>query len=200
MNLVEYVFRAARESERWSRPAILCGDASLTYEQLFQQVKKFGAALKTLGVKPGDRVAIVAADCTEFIVAFLGTVAVGSVAVPVSTLMSPHELGYVLGHCGARAVVVTHDQLDKLQGVRRNLSRLKSVLLIEGEGEGATSFVDALAHADEAQIEPLDDDTLAFILDTSGSTGQPKGAMAHAPQFALHGRDLLQTSPSSRAR
>ncbi|HYH86601.1 MAG TPA: benzoate-CoA ligase family protein [Pyrinomonadaceae bacterium] len=177
MNLVEYVFRGARESGRDQRPAILCEDRQLTYEQLLRQVKKFGGALKSLGVGPGDRVAIVAADCPEFVAAFLGTLAVGAVAVPASTLMSPQEMQYVLDHSGARAAVVTSEQLGKLQGIRRNLPRLESVLLVGGEGEGTKGFVETLAGADESEIEPLDDDTLAFILYTSGSTGRPKGAM-----------------------
>jgi benzoate-CoA ligase family protein len=177
VNLVKYVFREARESGRGQRPAILCEDAQLTYAQLFTQVKKFGGALKTLGVEPGDRVAIVAADCPEFVAAFLGTAAVGSVAVPAGTLLSPRELEYVLNHSGARAAVITSDQLAKLRSIRRDLPRLESVLVVGGEDEGATNFGEAVARADEAKVEPLDDETLAFILYTSGSTGRPKGVM-----------------------
>ena len=202
MNLVEYVFRAANESRRLSRPAVLCDDAQLTYEQLLRQAKKCGGALKSLGVKPGDRVAIVAADCPEFIAAFLGTLAVGSVAVPASTLMSPQEMLYVLEHCGARTAVITSEQLGKLQGIRRYLPRLENVLLIGGEGEGAKSFAEALARADEADIEPLDDNTLAFILYTSGSTGQPKGAMhthRNLPYTVeTYCKHVLQVAPEDR--
>jgi benzoate-CoA ligase len=202
VNLVEYVFRSAQESRSWSRPAILCEDRQLTYEQLLQQVRKFGGALKSLGVKPGDRVAIVAADCPEFVSAFLGTLAVGSVAVPASTLMSPHEFEYVLDHSGARALVITSDQLSKLQSVRRNLPRLESVLCVDGESEGVSGFVETLARADEAEVEPLDDDTLAFILYTSGSTGRPKGAMhthRNLPYTVeTYCKQILQVAPEDR--
>ncbi|MDQ5836342.1 MAG: AMP-binding protein, partial [Acidobacteriota bacterium] len=130
MNLVEYVFGAARELNRWDEAAILCDERRLSYAQLFGSVKKFGGALRALGVRRGERVALVAADCPEFVASFLGAAAVGAVAVPLSTMLSATELGYVLGHCGARAAVVTPEQLGKLREVRRSLPQLETVLLV----------------------------------------------------------------------
>ncbi|HEV3469656.1 MAG TPA: benzoate-CoA ligase family protein [Pyrinomonadaceae bacterium] len=202
MNLVEYVFRAARNSDGWSRPAILYEDQRLTYEQLFRLVKKFAGALRAVGVGPGDAVAIAAADCPEFVISFLGAAAAGSVAVPVSTMASPAELEHILGHCGARAVVITPDQAGKLQSVRGNLRRLETVLLVGGEGEGARSFGDAVTGAPEAEVEPVGDEATAFILYTSGSTGRPKGAV-HVHRnlpFTVEAfcRHLLRVGPEDR--
>jgi benzoate-CoA ligase family protein len=196
VNLVEYVFGAARELSRWDEAAILCDERQLTYAQLLGAVKKFGGALRALGVRRGERVAIVAADCPEFVASFLGAAAVGAVAVPLSTMLSATELGYVLGHCGARAAVVTPEQLGKLREVRKSLPQLETILLVGGvtgacdaderapsadaralsAGDGVRSFDEAIEAADEAEVEPLGDDTTAFILYTSGSTGRPKGA------------------------
>ncbi|MDQ3919139.1 MAG: benzoate-CoA ligase family protein [Acidobacteriota bacterium] len=189
MNLVGYVFGAARELNRWDEAAILCDERRLTYAQLLGSVKKFGGALRALGFGRGERVAVVAADCPEFVASFLGAAAVGAVAVPLSTMLSATELGYVLGHCGARAAVVTPEQLGKLREVRRSLPQLETVLLV-GDAPGAggadervpsaderlLSFDEVMEAADEAEVEPLGDDATAFILYTSGSTGRPKGA------------------------
>jgi acyl-CoA synthetase (AMP-forming)/AMP-acid ligase II len=128
VNLVEFVFQAAREMNRWSETAILYEDRSLSYEQLFRLVKRFGAMVAALGVKPLDRVAIAAADCPEWIISFLGTTGAGAVAVPVSTMLSAAELRYVLDHCGAKALVVTPEQLEKLQGIRDELPQIENVL------------------------------------------------------------------------
>jgi benzoate-CoA ligase len=183
VNLVEYVFGAARELNRWGEAAILFEDRRLTYEQLLRAVRRFGGALRRLGFGRGERVAIVAADCPEFVASLLGAAAVGAVAVPLSTMLSAPELEYVLGHCGAKCAVVTPEQLGKLQGVRRNLPRLESVLLAggapssNGAGEGVLSFDEVIEGADEAEVEPSGDDAAAFILYTSGSTGRPKGAV-----------------------
>ena len=177
MNLVEYVFRAAQDSGAWSRPAVLYEDLCLDYGQLFRLVKKFSGAVRAMGLGREDAVAIAAADCPEFVVSFLGTAAAGALPVPVSTMSSPAELEVILGHCGARAVVVTPDQLDKLQSIRGKLRRLETVLLAGGEGEDALSLGDVLSGAEEAEVEPAADDAPAFILYTSGSTGRPKGAV-----------------------
>jgi benzoate-CoA ligase len=177
MNLVEFVFQAAREMNRWPETAMLYEDRRMTYEQLLRLVKKYRGMIEALGIKAGERMAIAAADCPEWIISFLGTTAAGSVAVPTSTMLSAAEMRYVLDHCGAKALVLTPEQVEKLQAIRDHLPQLETVLLIDGEADGMLSLNHLLAGADEAEIERVSDDTLAFILYTSGSTGPPKGAM-----------------------
>jgi benzoate-CoA ligase family protein len=200
VNLVEYVFQAARDLGRWSEPAILYEGQQLTYEQIYSQVRKFGRAASALGVEPGDRVAIVAADCPGFVVAFLGAAAMGAVAVPVSTMLTPPELEYILGHCGAKAAFITSDQLGKVQSIRSALPRLENVLLFDGEG--ARGFGEALSGVGEAEVQPVSEDAPAFILYTSGSTGQPKGAVhihRNLPYTVeTYGRRILDLSPQDR--
>jgi benzoate-CoA ligase len=177
LNLVEYVFRAARELDRWSEPAILCGDESISYDQLFNRVKEFAVALRRLGVERGERVAIVAFDSPEFVVSFLGTLYAGAVAVPASTMMTASELEYVLDHSGAKLAVISSDQLEKLGKVRPGLSQLREVLLVDGADLDCLSFEESIRSAGQAEVESVGDDELALILYTSGSTGRPKGAM-----------------------
>lgn len=177
MNLVEYVFSAARDRGLWQRPAILCEERSITYEELLSMVRRCAGAIRGLGLGAGERVGIVAADCPEWIAAFLGVVATGAVAVPASTMMTAKQFRYVLGHSGARAVVVTPEQLDKLRAVRNELPGLETVIVIGNMEEDARSFAELLAEAPELEVLPARADSLAFILYTSGSTGEPKGVM-----------------------
>jgi benzoate-CoA ligase family protein len=208
MNLVEYVFDSARKLNRWTETAILYEDRRLTYARLLRAVRKFGGALRSLGVGRGERVAVVGTDCPEFVASFLGAAAVGAVAVPLSTMLSASELEYVLGHCGAKAAVVTPEQLDKLRGVRKNLPQLETVLLVggapnsDGADEGVLSFDEVIEGADEAEVEPLGDDATAFILYTSGSTGRPKGA-THTHRnlpytVETYGKQVLGVRPGER--
>lgn len=177
VNLVEYLFRAAGELNRGQQPAIFCEERAVSYEQLLHRVKQFGAVIRAQGIERGDRLAIIAADSPEWVISFLGTMATGAVAVPLSTMLSATELQYLLKHCGARAVVVTSEQLEKLRASAKGLPELKTILLINGEAGETLSFGHALEGAAEAPIEAVEDGALAFILYTSGSTGQPKGAM-----------------------
>jgi 4-hydroxybenzoate-CoA ligase len=202
VNLADFVFDAARRLDRWSHPAVVCGDRRLTYADLLSSVRRFAGALRGLGVGRGDRVAIVARDCPEFVVAFLGTAAAGAVSVPTSTMLSPAELEYVLAHCGARAAVFTSDQAEKLRGIRASLPGLEAVLLVDGDMDGAVRFAEALGGATEAEIEPVDGDAPALILYTSGSTGRPKGAMhVHRSLPATvegYCRHVLRVAPEDR--
>ncbi|HEX8181240.1 MAG TPA: benzoate-CoA ligase family protein [Pyrinomonadaceae bacterium] len=177
MNLVEYIFRNARDHGRWDEPAIVCAARQVNYAELLRQVRQFAGLLWHLQVQAGERVAIVARDCPEWVVAFLGTAAVGAVAVPASTMLTAAEFEYVLEHSGAVALVLSSEQLEKLAQSKPRLHGLRHCLLIDGPADGLIDLPTALAGATEATIAPVADDALAFLLYTSGSTGRPKGVM-----------------------
>jgi benzoate-CoA ligase family protein len=177
MNLVDYIFETARAQKRLSKPAILFEERSITYEELICSIRKFGGLLRSYGIKGGDRVALVTRDSPEFVISFLGSIAVGTVAVPLSTMLSTAELEYVLNHCGATVLVISSDQIEKMQAVRDRLHSIRTILLTDGDCDGVEKFYERLSLSDETEIEPITDDTTAFILYTSGSTGRPKGAV-----------------------
>jgi len=161
---------ALLERNLTSRPdkiAFYCGARTATYAQVAASVKKFGGFLRTLGIHPGDRVAIVLPDSLSYVTAFLGTIYRGAVAVCLNNMMKKADYEETLIHCEAKA-------------------------LITGEGyESALAQTDFLAHKVLLDDDILDDvlgampedpepfavtegDT-AFLFYTSGTTGHPKG-------------------------
>ncbi|MEW6733845.1 MAG: benzoate-CoA ligase family protein [Acidobacteriota bacterium] len=202
MNLVEYVFKTVKAQDLWEKPAILCENGQLTYQELLNSLKRHGRLVQSLGVKAGECVAIVAQDCREFIISFLGTVAVGSVVVPISTMLSATELEYILNHCAAKVLILTYDQVEKIQNIKNRLPNLETILLIDGNSDGMRSYHTALSEVEEGEIKAVEDTALAFILYTSGSTGQPKGAMhihRNLPYTVeTYCKQVLQVSPLDR--
>src|SRR5258708_35723226 len=85
--------------------ALECGDERCTYQQLLERGNQVGNALKKLGVRPEERVALLLLDTPEFAYRFFGAIKEGAVAVPRHTWLKPAEYRYMLAHCRARGVI-----------------------------------------------------------------------------------------------
>ena len=174
-----FVDRHLREA-RAHRVAIECGDECVTYAQLSERVNRFGSALRdTLAVRMEERVLLLLPDIPEFAYCFFGAIKIGSVPVPVNTLLRANEYEYLLNDTRARVAVIS-DSLAHLilQIPRERLNFLQSVVVIGSAPPGTLSFSDLLfSHTDQLAPAPTCKDDAAFWLYSSGSTGFPKGCI-----------------------
>jgi len=163
---------------RGAKPAILCGERTVTYDALHEGVNRFGNVLKQLGVRREERVAILLPDSPEFAFAFFGSMKRGAVAVPLNTLLAPRDYQYLLNDSRARVLVVHASLADRITDVRGNLRHLEHVLIAGGKVEGCASLESAMEGASPAlQAADTSKDDAAFWLYSSGTTGFPKGAI-----------------------
>jgi benzoate-CoA ligase len=171
-NLFDYFLGDERLGLIGSQTAIEFRGGRITYNELRREVDYWTEQLAGCGVREGDRVAILLYDSPEFISTFLATVSIGAIAVPINTFLSPEEVGFILGDCGARAAIVEDDLEWKANAGSRDDC---SVIVID------TYSCQYLEPKDEvAPRPPLCGTTRtspAFILYTSGSTGTPKGVL-----------------------
>lgn len=210
-----------RRAMRYRKPT--GGWASITWAQYAMSVRQVAQGLASLGLEPGARAAILAANRPEWHLADLGTMASGGVTVPVYPTSSPTQVSYVLGHSGAQVCFVDDDvQLAKIQQVRAELPDLQRIVVTS---DGFITAGDALGFDDllalgrdrmadqpqdgDARMAALNPDDVATIVYTSGTTGPPKGAMiTHAnimwtlnhvtPQYGLRpGERFLSFLPLS---
>lgn len=167
---------------------------NITYQELSRRTNQFANALDQLGTEPGERVFVMAGRIPELYVAMLGTLKHRSVFSPLFSAFGPEPIRQRI-EAGEGRVLVTTESLyrTKIAGIRDRLSSLKEVLLVGSNGTGAGlpgtrdyhEIVDAAS--EQYTIEPTDPEQMALLHFTSGTTGQPKGAIhVHEAVVAHH--------------
>lgn len=144
-----------------------------TYRQLDQRAAAAARAITSLGLAPGDRLGMLAHNCPEFVHLFFGALRCGVIIVPLSTRATAHELNAIAGDCDMKHIAVG-DSFEAIEeSLRPPRSRLKE--LIES------------AAGEPFDAAPFDDETVACLLYTSGTTGKPKGVMIPRRQLFWNG-------------
>src|SRR6266850_3082801 len=103
------------------REAVVDGDLRLSYEQFFVRCDAWSAALQTLGVKQGDRVAYIAPNTHAQLESFYAVPQIGGVLVPLNYRLSPAEFAYIIGHSGATVLCAHADYLECLDKIKAEL-------------------------------------------------------------------------------
>ena len=191
----------ARNASRAARTAYVDDRARLSYGQLEERVRQFARVVQDSGLRPEERVLLLAHDTVDWPVAFLGCIYAGVVPVAVNTLLTADDYAYMLVHSRARAAIASQALLPSLtQAFARDGHVVQTVWVIDAKGELASGQRDFTA--DVARAAPLEKpapthaDDAAFWLYSSGSTGAPKGTVhTHANAYwtdALYARNVLR--------
>jgi 4-hydroxybenzoate-CoA ligase/benzoate-CoA ligase len=177
-----------RNLARPDRPAFRQDGRVTTYGALCERADRAGNALRALGVQMEQRVLLCMLDTPDLPAVFWGAMKAGLVPVPVNTLLTTADYEYLLRDSRARALVVSSALLPKVEPALRGQPFLTSVVVSGGSAPGHVVLDELLAQArTDLDPAPTTRDDVAFWLYSSGSTGQPKGAMH------LHG-DLVETA------
>jgi len=191
---------------RFSKPLLMGrvrgGEISgMSSKEFFEAVRDVSLGFGEMGVKAGDRVAIIAESRPEWLIADLGVLAAGAVTVPIYPTLSALQVRYILQDSGARmAIVSTKLQLEKIQEIRHQLPALEAVVAMDAATAGLTPSVVSFQTVSERghtrmtaewgagrvfkdTARAVKPDALATIIYTSGTTGEPKGVMLHHSQL-----------------
>ena len=161
--------------------AYFIGDRKIDFYRLKMKVDTFARFLEFIGVKKGDKVALVVANSLEFVIAFLATGRLGAVAVPINTFLKEEEIAFIINDSNAKILVASNQFAKNTE----NLLKKTPIEKIVWEGdrkdldEDNISFQEILSNLESHErvsYKPNIDD-LAVIIYTSGTTGKPKGAM-----------------------
>ncbi|MFF4587541.1 long-chain fatty acid--CoA ligase [Streptomyces sp. NPDC001388] len=180
-------------ARRPDHSAVIHESEHVTYGWLWEQARRYAAALRANGVRPGDRVAMLLVDTPQFPVVYFGVLAAGAVAVPLNVMSTASEIDHVLTDADARFLVCATSLLAR---AREAAEPLGTVLLTVGPGPAGTvdleNAAQGTAPVDDCAVREPDD--VAVVFYTSGTTGEPKGVML-THRNILYNVERMVTTP-----
>ncbi len=184
--------------------------------EVAETVEKFSCGLMALGVKPGDRVALLSEDRPKWLMADYAILTAGAVTVPLYATLNAQESAYIVNNSDAEVAIVSNeDQANKLLSQRDNIKRLRNIIMMDpptnGTGdllewrkvmEWGTDFAAKNQGVHRSVAAGVTPDDLATLIYTSGTTGLPKGVMLTHENFVENckfGMEYLEIDSSDRA-
>ncbi len=174
------------------REAVVCGGERFSYGQFAGRIYRLANSFRSLNTVKGDRVAILHQNSHEYLESYFALAQLGAIFVPLNFRLSPGELSFILKDCGARVLIASDRFGEKVEEILKTETPLNHIIwtgIVLRETACKSSGYEELI--DSAQDSPppipkLDDDDIANVYYTSGTTGVPKGVMLSHGNICIH--------------
>ena len=186
------------------KTAVICGAERWTYREYANRVERLARALEELGIRPGERVAYLGYNCHRLLECYYGIVKMGAVLLPLNIRLIAADFEYIIRDAEPRVVFVDPDFLGRLAPVLKNISAVKYFILLESM-ENPPDWVrgtyDGFLEKSSPRPPqspgsyPFQEDDMAELFYTSGTTGPPKGVMLTHRNLYLHALSALSSYP-----
>src|SRR5271168_2418604 len=194
MNIPLTPLRFLRYAEQQypARTAVVCNDQRYTYAQFADRARRLGGALRQAGVQPGDRVAFLSTNCHRLLEAYFGVLDAGGVLLPLNIRLANSELAFVLNDAGVKILFLQQEFLGAVESFRKDVPSIEKFILLDGQPTAKwlspQNYDETLAAATpyRSDIMDVDEDALAELFYTSGTSATPKGVMLTHRNVYLH--------------
>ena len=172
--------------------AVVDGNRSFTYIQIGERAKSLAKFFQSQGIVPKDRIAILEVNSHSFLETYYATAGIGTVLCPLNYRLSAKEIAFILRDCGARWMLAGNYFAPLVQDIINEETPLEGIIWI---GEEPSISMEVSSHEYENAIETnagrfkpeaIQEDALAHLYYTSGTTGKPKGVMLTHKNVCLH--------------
>ena len=170
---------------------VVCGEDRFTYREFNERADRLSAALLRLGVRKGDRVAYLSCNCHRMVEAFYGVPQIGAILLAMNIRLSPEELTHILDDAAPRVLCFDREFIPLLEALRPHVQSVEHYISLRDvkPAWAQEKFYDELLEASEpAQIDfrEIDENSVAELYYTSGTTAYPKGVMLTHRNLYLH--------------
>jgi acyl-CoA synthetase (AMP-forming)/AMP-acid ligase II len=177
MRLHDFLDYYAREQP--DAECIVFRGRTVSYDDVLRRTNAIAQALAEAGVEPGQRVAILAKNCTELVLFYYGAFRAGAVPVPLNYRLAPREWAYIVTDAQAKLLIARGEYVAAIEAVRGELPTVERLVAIEAEvPRGWQAWDDWVGEAPSSRpARHIEDTADAYQMYTSGTTGLPKGAV-----------------------
>ncbi|HEX7591001.1 MAG TPA: fatty acid--CoA ligase [Candidatus Limnocylindrales bacterium] len=182
-------FRDRAETYFGERVGVVDGDKRFTYRQFGERTHRLANALKMLGVKPGDRVSFITYNTHQLLEAYYGVLEAGAVLNPINIRLTPKEIAYIVGHAGSKVVFFHKDFKPLIEAIIPELPTKPRFVIMEGQPDcvAQDEYEALLSGGSPDPLTPdIDENAMAELFYTSGTTGFPKGVSMTHRELYLH--------------
>ncbi len=176
-----------------NRIALVTPEKSWTYGEFNREANRVAHALKSLGLKEGDRIGVLCMNYPQFLCLLFGAGKLGIVEVSLNYRLTPPEITYQMNDSNVRVLFVGSEQANYIAPLKEQTKVEKVFVLEGGAPAGCGTYADLIKNQSDAEPgEPLSWDKGLLTVYTSGTTGKPKGAvLSHANQFWNAMNDII---------
>jgi long-chain acyl-CoA synthetase len=163
--------------------------------EMMQSSRKLVTALKNLGIRKGDRIIVQMPNCPEVLQAFMTVWRLGAIIVPINYMMGEEEVSYIYKDSGAKIVFSSKEYLPKIRTGQANAPAVQAVILLEEDvpADCLSYHKLVLQNPEETEIVDMDNDDIAAIVYTAGTTGKSKGVMLSHYAFYYNAKMMAET-------
>lgn len=165
-------------NENSNKTALISKGVERTYQEFYERVNKISNALFQLNFYKGDRVAILLNNRAEYFELYFGIFSMGGIAVPLNTRLGVAEIKYIINHSGANTIVYEDVYRETIHSMLDELKSVKNLVCVGEKDEKSYQFEELLSGVNSLELDSyVEENDIAFLCYTSGTTGKPKGAM-----------------------
>jgi len=169
------------------KDSIVFEEKRYSFNRLNDRVNRLGNALLKLGVKQGDRVAMLQVNTNQCVEAYFAVARIGAIYVPMNFRAKENELVYMLNSSEANTLLIGHRYVRLAESIKPEVNTVQNYISLDGPQPGLLDYEDLITNAsDEDIFTEIGDEDTTILMYTAGTTGFPKGVMLSHNSFSIY--------------